>query len=155
VDVTGLDLSAEMLAVAERKGAGSSNVNWVHADMRCFSLPARFGLVCIPFRSLQHLLTDDDLHSTLECCRDHLYPDGLLGFNLMNPQERLAGVGTHDSTRPRISRLDRGRPLRLIPPREVRALLEGVGFHDIRVFGGFDESPLLDTSTEQVWMARR
>ena len=155
VAVTGLDLSAEMLAVAERKSAGILNVNWVHADMRRFSLPAEFGLICIPFRSLQHLLTDEDQQAALECCHRHLRPDGLLAFNLVNPQERLDRVGAHDSTGPRISRLDRWRPLRLIRPLEVHAMLDHTGFRDVRVFGGFDESPLLESSTEQVWTARR
>jgi SAM-dependent methyltransferase len=154
VAVTGLDLSAQMLAVAEQKSAGIPNINWVHADMRRFALPARFGLICVPFRSLQHLLTDDDLRAALECCRLHLRPDGILAFNLMNPPEQLAAAARHPSTGPRISRLERERPLRLLRPKEVRTLLEGVRFRDIRAFGGFDESPLRGTSTEQVWTAR-
>jgi len=155
VSVTGLDLSVSMLDEARRKGAGLPNLTWVLADMRSFALAARFGLICIPFRSFQHLLTDEDQRAALDCCREHLRPNGVLAFNVTNPQEFLIGWDGRGSRGPRISRLDRDRPLRLLRPEEVSALLTGAGFREGRVFGGFDGSPLLPSSTEQVWVARR
>lgn len=155
VEVTGLDLSAPMLTEARRKGNGIPRLTWVHADMRSLALTQRFGLICIPFRSLQHLLTDDDLHAALRRCWEHLRPNGVLAFNLMNPRMGLPSPKHEEQPGPRISRLHRGRPLRLLCPEEVSALLTDVGFCGIEAFGGFDGESLRTASTEQVWLARR
>ena len=85
VRVAGLDLNASMLARAREKGADLENVCWVEGDMRAFSLPERFGLIFIPFRSFQHLLTVDDQLSCLRCIREHLAPGGRLAIDIFNP----------------------------------------------------------------------
>ena len=36
INITGLDLSPEMMDVAQKKSVGMSNVNWVVGDMRTF-----------------------------------------------------------------------------------------------------------------------
>src|SRR5205085_5233826 len=63
-DVTGVDISEGMLTVARRKAAEGPAVvrdrlSFMRQDMTCLDLPGRFGLVFIPFRSFQHLLTVD------------------------------------------------------------------------------------------------
>ncbi len=85
VRVVGLDANTEMLARAREKSAGLHNVCWVEGDMRHFSLPDRFGLVFIPFRSFQHLLTVDDQLSCLACIREQLAPGGRVAINIFNP----------------------------------------------------------------------
>ena len=85
VRVVGLDRSAEMLARAREKSAGLANVRWVEGEMREFGLPERFGLVYIPFRSFQHLLTVEDQLSCLACVREHLVPGGRFAINIFNP----------------------------------------------------------------------
>lgn len=54
--------------------------------MRAFAFRCRFGLICVPFRSLQHLLTTADHLATLRRCAEHLQPGGRLAFSLSNPQ---------------------------------------------------------------------
>jgi len=85
VAIVGLDASPAMLARAREKAAGLSSARWVDGDMRDFDLPERFGLVAIPFRSFQHLLTVDDQLACLACIRRHLAPGGRLVINVFNP----------------------------------------------------------------------
>jgi SAM-dependent methyltransferase len=82
VDLTGLDLSAEMLEVARRKSAGLPDIRWVQGDMRSFDLGRTFGLVIIPGHSFQFMLTPQDQLACLECIRSHLTPGGTLVVHL-------------------------------------------------------------------------
>ncbi len=85
VQLVGLDRSPAMLGRAREKSASLSNVRWVDGDMREFALPERFGLIVIPCRSFQHLLTIDDQLSCLRCVHRHLAPAGRLAINIYNP----------------------------------------------------------------------
>jgi SAM-dependent methyltransferase len=82
VDVTGLDLSPELLGVAREKSTGVQNTHWVIGDMRSFDLGQTFGLAIIPGHSFQFMLTPDDQVSCLECIKRHLSPDGILVVHL-------------------------------------------------------------------------
>jgi SAM-dependent methyltransferase len=64
LDVTGVDVSDGMLAVARRKAAGCSasvreRLALINQDMSALNLGRRFGFVFVPARSFQHLLTID------------------------------------------------------------------------------------------------
>ena len=83
--VVGLDQSAAMLGRAREKSAGLENARWGEGDMREFELPERFGLVFIPYRSFQHLLTVADQLSCLRCIHRHLVPGGRLALDIFNP----------------------------------------------------------------------
>ena len=78
VRVVGLDLSADMLTVAQQKTQGLPNVRWVQGDMRAFDLGERFGLVIIPVHSFQFMLTPQNQMNCLQSIRRHLLPGGLL-----------------------------------------------------------------------------
>ncbi len=103
LSVTGLDASRFMLAVARRKLAQEDHevrarCHFVEASMADFSLDARFGLIYIPARSFQILLTRDAQRSCLACCARHLPPDGLLVIDVFNPRLDLliSPEGHHD-----------------------------------------------------------
>jgi SAM-dependent methyltransferase len=85
VPIVGLDSSPSMLAKARERSNGLTNVRWVEGDMREFDLPERFGLVMIPYRAFQHLMTVDDQRSCLACTRRHVGDSGRLAFNVFNP----------------------------------------------------------------------
>ena len=85
VDVTGLDASAAMLAVARAKATDPGNPVWVEGDMANFRLDRAFGLVIIPFRSFLLLLTVEQQLSCLRCIREHLVAGGRLALNFFNP----------------------------------------------------------------------
>jgi SAM-dependent methyltransferase len=93
MEVAGLDLSADMLAILRTKLAAESQavqqrVRIYEGDMRSFSLGQLFKQIFIPFRPLQHLYTIDDQISALRCAKDHLQPDGWLTFNVFYPDFR-------------------------------------------------------------------
>ena len=91
VRVVGLDLSEAMLAQAAEKSSELENVRWVRGEMKSFDLQEKFGLVCIPFRSFQHLLTVADQIACLECIHRHLTPGGRLALDLFNPDIVVMG----------------------------------------------------------------
>lgn len=78
-DVEGLDTSADMLAIlsAKAKALGLSPV--LHQNpMQCFDLPARYRSVFVPAGTFMILIDDEEIRSTLECCRRALQPGGEL-----------------------------------------------------------------------------
>jgi ubiquinone/menaquinone biosynthesis C-methylase UbiE len=90
-DVTGVDISDGMLTIARRKAARCppavrNRLTFVHQDMTRLDLPGRFGLIFIPFRSFQHLLTADLQRQALNAIARHLEPNGLLALNLFDPR---------------------------------------------------------------------
>ncbi|WP_104989840.1 class I SAM-dependent methyltransferase [Deinococcus sp. NW-56] len=78
--VTGLDGSAEMLAVA--RGRLPGEVELTVGDLRTFDLGRTFDLVSCVFDSLNNLLTPEDLGAALGRARAHLRPGGLLACDL-------------------------------------------------------------------------
>lgn len=90
IDIVGLDLSTEMLAICRRRLAAEpqavqARARLVQADMRQFEFSERFRLATIPFRPFQHLLTVDDQLACLECVHRHLTSDGRLLVDVFNP----------------------------------------------------------------------
>ena len=90
VEITGLDLSPNMLQVCQRRlgeepQAVRSRVTLKHGDMRDFDLGRSFNLVILPFRPFQHLTTVDDQLSCLASIRRHLVDGGQLVLDLFNP----------------------------------------------------------------------
>ena len=66
VQVTGLDFSPSMLAVAKQKSQKLQNVHWVEGDMRLFKLQGLFDLIIIPGHSFQFMLTPEDQIACLQ-----------------------------------------------------------------------------------------
>ncbi|MFC4452616.1 class I SAM-dependent DNA methyltransferase [Deinococcus sonorensis] len=79
LNVTGLDGSAEMLAVAR---ARLPQLGFVQADLRDFELGMRFDLITCVFDSLNNLTEPADLGRALARMRAHLKPGGLLAFDV-------------------------------------------------------------------------
>jgi ubiquinone/menaquinone biosynthesis C-methylase UbiE len=89
IEVTGLDLSPEMLSRARKKAAemGLANrVRWVEGNMSNFELGQHFPLIIIPYRSFLHLMTVREQLAALKAIRRHLEEDGLFAFNIFVPK---------------------------------------------------------------------
>lgn len=106
VDVTGLDLSVEMLAKAKQKASElglADSLRLLQGDMRSFDLGQTFSLIMIPFRSFLHLLYINEQMKALACIRRHLAPGGKLVMNVFVPKiqhfheesEKLSLRGTY------------------------------------------------------------
>lgn len=83
LDVTGLDITPEMLARARDLSEGL-NVEWIHGDARTMQLDRRFRLILMTSHGFQHLLTDQDIGDFLDRAREHLLDDGYLAFETRN-----------------------------------------------------------------------
>jgi len=82
VEITGLDLSPELLNIARKKSVDVQNGYWVLGDMREFDLSQKFDLVIIPGHSFQFMLTPTDQVQCLNCIKQYLNLDGLLVIHL-------------------------------------------------------------------------
>jgi SAM-dependent methyltransferase len=86
VDIDGFDIHPGMIEVLAQKAAGLGlSPHVAVADMRDFTMPRRYGLITIPFRAFQHLLTTGDQVAALRCMREHLESGGALVFNVFFP----------------------------------------------------------------------
>lgn len=61
-DVTGMDLSVDMLSIARQK---SNQVTWIKGDMTQFELIQKFNIITIFCDSLNYLSTDKDVKKRL------------------------------------------------------------------------------------------
>ncbi|HFB52447.1 MAG TPA: class I SAM-dependent methyltransferase [Anaerolineae bacterium] len=87
--VTGIDLSADALAAAQKKidaGDFGEQATLVQADMRKFSLSRTdFDMAFIPINTIMHCLTIADQQSTLKTVHRHLRPGGWLVVDVYHP----------------------------------------------------------------------
>jgi|HubBroStandDraft_1064217.scaffolds.fasta_scaffold70634_2 SAM-dependent methyltransferase len=90
-EISGIDVSEEMLAVARAKGARESpatrdRVSIRHADMTSFDLDQSFRLALVPFRAFQHLTLPGQQREALRCVNRSLVPGGHLVIDLFDPR---------------------------------------------------------------------
>jgi len=91
--VTALDLSPAMCVRARDKAQRDGlRLDVVHADMRDFTLPARFDLAITMLNSLCHLMELDDLVTHLKAAAAHIVPGGLYIIELAHPADFLTMV---------------------------------------------------------------
>lgn len=89
LDVEGLDRSPQMLDRLRAKAELAGLAPRLHCtDMRGFSLPRRYALIVVPFRTFLHLDTQDEQLEFLRTCRAHLLPEGRLIANFFHPSLR-------------------------------------------------------------------
>lgn len=149
IDAAGLDNAEAMLAIARRKAAAEDlYVTWVKADMRDFDLGRSFGLIIIPYRSFLHLLTEADQAACLAAVYRHLIPGGRFALNFFAPPFSVGQA-------PVVSRIYKGMRLRYVSRDEMEALLTAAGLEIEAAYGGFNNEPITEPSSELVWIARR
>lgn len=84
-EVTGVDRSPEMLAIAGRTAPAA---RLIQADMTAFSLGTTFDAVICLFDTLNHLPRLADWRATFDRVHEHLAPGGLFVFDV-NTTQRL------------------------------------------------------------------
>jgi SAM-dependent methyltransferase len=85
-DYLGLDYSEHMLDLARQK---NPNGQFIQADMRTFDLDRRFDAALITGRSINYLVTDDDVLNTFRCIHDILGEKGHLIFDCIDAERFL------------------------------------------------------------------
>lgn len=85
-DMTGLDLTSEMLKLAKQKAELLNlSVDWVHGDARNFMLDRKYRFIFTTGNSFQHFLDRASVEGFLQSVYNHLDDDGILAFETRNP----------------------------------------------------------------------
>ena len=93
-EITGVDFTASMLAQAKQKAAAAElSITFVEADIRNAVLPQQYDFIFMPFNSIHHLYTNQDLFQALETVKKHLKDKGLFVFDCFNPNIRFMAEG--------------------------------------------------------------
>jgi SAM-dependent methyltransferase len=127
VNITGLDLSAEMLKLCRKKldtepASVKNRAKLVQADMRRFNLHHRFSLVTITFGPFNNLLNVQDQLDCLARIHQHLNPGGRLVFDVYFASPAELAIKEETS-------IVAGRPPFLMP--DGRSVTWGLRFHDV------------------------
>ncbi len=91
--VTGIDLSADMLAVAGQKAAEgqlTNQVSFKQQDMREWTLPEQVDCVFSFCDCLNYLLEPEDIRQTFKRCYEGLRSGGLFLFDVHAPAQLIA-----------------------------------------------------------------
>jgi ubiquinone/menaquinone biosynthesis C-methylase UbiE len=84
--ICGVDNAPTMLEQAKLKANKEGlKIKFVEADIRSLQLHDTFDFIFIPFNSIHHLYTNEDLFDTLSVVKKHLKDDGLFLFDCYNP----------------------------------------------------------------------
>lgn len=92
-NVTGLDLSADMLTVAKSK---APEINFINADMTDFSFDEKFDFCICMLDSINHLTDYQDVKKCFECVYNCLADNGLFVFdvNTLYKHKNILGNNT-------------------------------------------------------------
>ena len=87
--VTGVDITPEMIAWARQKAAKQNlSIEWVVADARTFHLGKQFAFIYMLENVFQFFLTRADQEAMLARVCKHLLPEGCFLFETRNPTPR-------------------------------------------------------------------
>lgn len=90
VNITGLDISEEMLHLAKRKASQSRlRMRFLQGDIRSFDLGEKFRFIFIPAQSLSHLHRREEIEDCFSCVRRHLAGDGRFLIEVFNSSVRM------------------------------------------------------------------
>ena len=85
-NITGVDYTFSMLEQAKAKAADEGlDVEFIEADVRTLNLPEKYDLIFIPFNSIHHLYTNEDLFEVFNVVKTHLKKEGLFLLDCFNP----------------------------------------------------------------------
>ncbi len=93
----GVDLSESFLRTFRKKlSKPCADFNLYQGDMQNFSTGRTYDVVAIPFNSMNHLYSFDDITNTLMNVKRHMLPGGYFVFDIHNPSLELL---TRDPTK--------------------------------------------------------
>ena len=80
-EVTGVDISEEMLAAARAAAEGNTSLAYVKGDVRSVRLGQTFDAVISLFHVMSYQTANDDLIAALATANHHLEPEGIFIFD--------------------------------------------------------------------------
>jgi ubiquinone/menaquinone biosynthesis C-methylase UbiE len=94
-DVTAVDLSEDMLTVADEKAEeqGIDNVRFFKGDMSNFKIDDTFDAVMVCCDSFNYLENLEKVESFIACASEALRPGGLLMFDMNTPEKYKETIG--------------------------------------------------------------
>jgi SAM-dependent methyltransferase len=122
LDLTGIDQSPEMLAIAAKTVPAA---RLVRGDMTAFALEARFDVVICMFDTLNHVPSFSGWLSLFSCVHEHLADGGLFIFDV-NTAGRLRGL---EGAPPFLDEFDGNVVL-----MTVRSAHDGLSLWETRIF---------------------
>ena len=122
LDLTGIDQSPEMLAIAAKTVPAA---RLVRGDMTAFALEARFDVVICMFDTLNHVRSFSGWLSLFSCVHEHLADGGLFLFDV-NTAGRLRGL---EGAPPFLDEFDGNVVL-----MTVRSAHDGLSLWETRIF---------------------
>ena len=84
-DVTGLDLSNNMLIQAKKKASGIGNINFINGNMSNFNLGEKYKTIFVGFNSVCHLFSYNEIKGMINCVNEHMDNDGVFVFDCFIP----------------------------------------------------------------------
>ena len=76
-----------MLSEGRRKAAAQAvEIGWIEGDFRDFDLGRVYSLIFIPYNSMNHIETVDDLEACFGCVRKHMDSGSRFTFDILNPR---------------------------------------------------------------------
>jgi SAM-dependent methyltransferase len=89
-NITGLDLSEEMLDLAKLKASKRGvSIRFIQGDIRSFDLGEKFKFIFIPAQSLSHLHKLEEIEDCFSCVRRHLAREGRFLIELFSSSVKL------------------------------------------------------------------
>ena len=88
VEMLGIDISAEMLAIARQKNDG---ILFLQQDMRSFELYGTVDAIVCGCDGINYLLDESDLRATFALCANYLNPGGILVFDI-NTEHKFKNI---------------------------------------------------------------
>jgi len=85
-DIIGVDYTPSMLEQAKVKATEAGlAIEFIEADIRTLDLSEKYDLIFIPFNSIHHLYTNEDLFKAFKVVKHHLKEGGLFLLDCFNP----------------------------------------------------------------------
>jgi SAM-dependent methyltransferase len=130
IAIEGVDNSNAMLGILKKHLAAEpasvrERVKLHEGDMRSCRVPAKFPLVIIPFRPMQHMYTPEDQLAALKTAAAHLSDGGRLAFDVFFPKFQVIPTGIGEETLELEWHLDSD------PPKTVRRYLRKESYDKI------------------------
>lgn len=183
-EVTGLDLSTELLARAKDEAANAgAEVRWIHSDMRAITFQNEFDAVINIFTSFGYLESETEDAKVLRAVHDALKPGGAFLLEFANRDYRMrhfqaagidrlgdGAIALHEaefdlrSSRHKVRvtvierdgrRLESGFSVRMYTLTELVRMIEGSGLTVESCYGGLDGSDLTLDSRRVVILSRK